>query len=104
RVPLPATKAPSSRLTGFARATSLAPRNLNHLNDLGSGARANAMRVNPLLIQANARTPTQFTHVFAMRARVHTNVTRSKVPFCFRQLDTMPNGSSTAFCSPRTQG
>src|ERR1700674_5502475 len=48
----------------------------DHLNALGLGANwANAIRPNPLLIQAIARTSTQFTHVSPMR-RMHLIVRR----------------------------
>jgi hypothetical protein len=43
----------------------------NHLNALGLGAAGvDAIRPNTLLIQATARTSTQFTHVLALR-RMH---------------------------------
>src|SRR3984885_6604725 len=84
-----AAKAPSSRPTGFARATSFAPRYPNHLNALGLGANgANAMRLNPLLIQANARTPTQFTHVFAVRHLQH-KCDAAQTLVGFHQLDAI---------------
>jgi hypothetical protein len=53
------------------------------------------MRPNPLLILANARTPTQFTHVFAVR-HLHSEKRRyAGARFGSINSIRLPKGSST---------
>src|SRR5450631_2875197 len=98
REPRQATKVPSSTLTGFARATSFAPRYSNHFNALGLGATgANAIRPNPLLIQAIARTSTQFTHVFQCGAMRNSVTPRRARCGAVRGLPALGNGKLNAW-------